>query len=272
MADPILAIRTTTRMFLVRYNLVGGVLTPSPIAIPMNPESVTLNPGMSNGELTQTSYKGEMQTVYTYLESSNPELDINFGAATPEIEAAMVNRIAATETTQTDWVYFEAAATATSLPARATGDFGYEVAAQVEATTEAIVYYIDPLTRLAKPVKVVDATPTGDEIIIGANLALTLSSALVAAGVNLYGWVPGVSFAKSTKIGNQSPVLYGAFIEGVSFNGTVNHLTCNRLSWMPAGSFDKEPKRALKFKVLPDASDTTGLGYTIRYFEGIVAL
>jgi hypothetical protein len=259
-------------MMLVRYGLVGGVLTPYPIAIPMNPENAVLNPGLSNEELKQTSFKGETQTVLTFLSESLPELQLTFGGATPEIEAAMLNRIAATETSQQSWVYFEATATSTSIAGRTTGQHGYEVALQVEGASEAIVYYIDPLTKLAKQLTVVDATPSGDELIIGANLALTLSAELVAAGVNLYGWVPGVTFANSTKIGSESPVLYGAYLEGVSFDNTVKTVTCNRLSWMPGGNIEKAPQRSLNFRVLPDSSDTTGLGYTIRTFRGTVAL
>lgn len=259
-------------MMLVRYGLVDGVLTPSPIAIPMNPENAVLNPGLSNEELKQTSYKGETQTVLTFLSESNPQLELQFGGATPEIEAAMVNRIAQTETGQQDWVYFEASATATSIPGRVTGQHGFEVALQVAGTSAAIVYYIDALTKLARPLAVVDSNPTGDQLIIGANLALTLSPELVAAGVEIYGWVPGVTFSNSTKIGSNSPVLYGAYMEGVCFDETVRSLTCNRMSWMPGGNFEKTPGRSLTLKVLPDASDTTGLGYTIRYHRGRVAL
>lgn len=272
MADPIVSFRTVSRMMLVRYGLVSGVLTPYPIAIPMNPENAVLNPGLTNGELKQTSFKGEMQTVLTFLEESNPQLELTFGGATPEIEAAMVNRIAQTETGQQSWVYFEATATATSLPGRVSGQHGHEVALQVAATSLAIVYYIDALTKLARPLTVVDSGPTGDQIVIGANLALTLSPQLVAAGVNIYGWVPGVTFSNSTRVGSNSPVLYGAYLEGVCFDETVRTLTCNRMSWMPGGNFEKAPGRSLTLKVLPDASDTTGLGYTIRYFRGRVAL
>lgn len=272
MSDPILSMRTLSRMMLVRYGLVEGVLTPYPIAIPMNPENCVLNPGLSNEELKQTSFKGETQTVLTFLSESLPELQLTFGGATPEIEAAMLNRIAATETGQQSWVYFEATATATSVPARVTGQHGFEVALQAAESSAAIVYYIDPLTKLAKQLEVVDATPTGDQIIIGASLALTLSSALVAAGANIYGWVPGVTFANSTKVGSASPVLYGAYLEGVSFDNTVKTVTCNRLSWMPGGNIEKSPQRTLNFRVLPDSSDTTGLGYSIRTFRGTVAL
>jgi hypothetical protein len=238
----------------------------------MNPENAVLNPGLSNSELKQTSFKGETQTVLTFLEESLPELQLTFGGATPEIEAAMLNRIAATETGQQSWVYFEATATATSLPGRAVGQHGYEVAAQTAGSSAAIVYYIDALTKLAKPLTIVNSGPTGDQIAIGANLALTLSSQLVAAGVNVYGWVPGVTFSNSTKVGSESPVLYGAYLEGVSFDNTVKTVTCNRLSWMPGGNIEKAPQRSLNFRVLPDAADTTGLGYTIRTFRGTVAL
>jgi hypothetical protein len=238
----------------------------------MNPENAVLNPGLSNEELKQTSFKGETQTVLTFLSESLPELQLTFGGATPEIEAAMVNRIAATETGQQGWVYFEASATGTSIAGRVAGQHGYEVAAQSAGSSAAIVYYIDALTKLAKPLTVVNSGPTGDQIVIGANLALTLSAQLVAAGVNIYGWVPGTTFSNSTKVGAESPVLYGAYLEGVCFDNTVRTLTCNRLSWMPGGNFEKAPQRSLNFRVLPDASDTTGLGYTIRYFRGTVAL
>lgn len=269
MADPILAFRTVTEMFLVRYSLVAGVLTPSPIAIPMNPANITLAHGMSNQDLRQTSATGTDQVVYTYLQESTPELSIEFGATTPEIEATLINRIAATEVDAVGWVYFTAVANKTSIAAKSAGEFGHEVAAQT-VQSKALVYYIDPLTKLAKPLTIVASAPTGDQIVIGANLALTLSSALAATGANIYGWVPTVTFANATKIGSTSPVLYSAFIMGICFDETVRQLTCNRMSWMPGGNFDKAPTRSLSFRVLPDTTDTTGLGYTIRYLRGTV--
>lgn len=270
MADPILAFRTVTEMFLVRYSLVSGVLTPTPIAIPMNPANVTLAHGMSNQDLRQTSAKGTDQVVYTYLQESTPELSIEFGAATPDIEAALVNRIATTETNASGWVYFTAVANATTITGRTTGEFGFEVAAQTAATSKALVYYIDPLTKLPKQLTLADSAPTGDQIVIGANLALTLSSTLAATGANIYGWVPAVTFANATRVGSTSPVLYAAFVMGVCFDETVRQLTCNRLSWMPGGNFEKAPTRSLNFRVLPDNADTTGLGYSIRYLRGTV--
>ncbi len=269
MADPILSFRTVTEMFLVRYSLVAGVLTPSPIAIPMNPANVVLAHGMSNQDLRQTSFKGTDEVVYTYLQESIPELSIEFGAASPDIEATLVNRIATTETNAIGWVYFEATANATSVTARTSTEFGFEVAAQT-VNSKALVYYIDPLTKLPKPLTIVASEPTGDQIAIGASLALTLSSVLAATGANIYGYVPAVTFPNATRIGSTSPLLYGAYIMGICFDETVRQLTCNRLSWMPGGNFEKAPTRSITFRVLPDNTDTTGLGYSIRYLRGTV--
>jgi len=270
LADPILAMRSATRMTLVRYSLVNSVLTPTPIALPMNPSSVTLMPGLSNEDLRQTNIYGEDQIVLTFLKESVPELNLEFGAATPEIEAAMINRVAVTEAGTTSFVMFEAVANSEAVLGRTAGEHGFEVALQTADDSQALVYYIDPVSKLHKRITIVDATPTGDQMIIGANLTLTLSPELAATGYNIYGWVPGVTFTNTTQIGSISPLLYGAFIEGVCFDGTVRQCTCGRLSWMPGGDFSKEPTRSLKFRVLPDGADKTGLGYSITYFTGTV--
>lgn len=270
MSDPILAMRSVTKMMLVRYSLVNSILTPTPIALPMNPASATLNPGMSNEDLTQTNEKGETQVVLTYLNQSIPELALEFGAATPEIEAAMINRIAATESGTVSFVHFEATALSTSIQGRIQGEHGYEVQLQQAASSQALVYYINPVTKLHQRVAIVDASPVGDQMIIGEHLAITLSPQLAATGYNLYGWIPAVTFTQTTQISSASPVLYGAFLEGVCFDNTVRQCTCGRLSWMPGGSYTKEPARTLNFRVLPDGADKTGLGYSIGYFPGTV--
>jgi hypothetical protein len=236
----------------------------------MNPAAATLNPGMSNEDLRHTNEKGENQVILTYLNESIPELSLEFAAGTPEIEAAMINRIAATESGTVSFVNFEAVANNTSVAGRISGEHGYEVTLQQAATSEALVYYIDPASKLHKKVEIVDSNPTGDQMIIGANLALTLSPQLAATDYELYGWVPGVIFSETTQITSDSPLLYGAFLEGVCFDNTIRQCTCGRLSWMPGGSFTKEPGRTLNFRVLPDGQDKTGLGYSISYFSGTV--
>lgn len=266
MADPLLSFRTVTEAFVVRYDLVGGILTPTPIALPSNPDEAVLAPGFSVEDLKQTSCKGESQVILTYLNETVPELSMSFGSATPEIEAALLNRIAVTEANTEGWVYFSAVADDTAVAAKTAGNFGFDVAAQAPGTSEALVYYIDPDSKLAVPMTIVAGAPAAiNEIAIGASLEITISAALAATGYNLYGWVPGVIFPSTTQVGSASPLLYGAFLMGVCFDGTVRQLTAQRLSWIPGGDFTKEPGRQMKFRILADGADKTGLGYSIGY-------
>ena len=273
MADPLLSFRTITECFLVRYDLVSQVLTPTPIALTSNPDAAVLSPGFSVEDLKQTSCKGESQVILTYLNETIPELSLTFGSATPELEAVLLNRQAEAVTSKADgWVYFSAVANSTSIPAKTTGQFGYDVALQTAATSGALVYYIDPSTKLHQLLTVVDTAPSSqNEIQILANLELVLHADLAATGYNIYGYIPDVTFPNATIINSTSSLLYGCFLMGICFDNTVRQLTCGRMSWIPGGDFTKEPSREVKFRVLENIADSTGLGYDITYVPSEIA-
>ncbi|NEZ65598.1 hypothetical protein D0962_23050 [Leptolyngbyaceae cyanobacterium CCMR0082] len=265
MADPLASFRTVTDLFLVKYDLVGGILTPTPIGIPSAPSSAVLAPGFTTEDLTQTSCQGPTEVILTYLASTIPELTIGFSSVGPELEAALLNRKAEAVTNEEGWVYFSAVADDTTVAARVDGDFGFSVTAQ-DANSEALVYYFNPDTKLSVPLTIAAGAPAGqDEIQIGAALELTLHADLAATGYQIYGWVPAVVFPNKTKINNRSPLLYGAYMMGVCFDGTVRQLTARRLGWFPGGDFTKEPSREIKFRVLADSNSSTGYGYSIEY-------
>lgn len=266
MADPLVSFRTVTDLFLVKYELVAGVLTPTPIGIPSAPTSAVLAPGFTTQDLEQTSCQGPTEVILTYLDRTVPELTLGFSSAGPELEAALLNRQAEAVTSETSWVYFTATADAESVPARVDGEFGFSVALQAAATSEAIVYYFDPNTKLSVPLTVVDVAPAAqNEIQIAASLGLTLHADLAATGYQIYGWIPGVTFPNKTKVNDKSPLFYGGYMMGVCFDGTVRQLSCNRLGWFPGGDFTKEPSREMKFRVLADRNSGTGYGYSIDY-------
>lgn len=246
----------------MRYSYVSGVLTPTPIALPANPDSFELNPGIGQQDVTQTSCTGENQIILSYITESKPEISISFGLGTPEIESLIINRVAKAGTNYAGWVYWSAVATSTSVAGKASGKYGNSVTAQSASTTDAQAYYISPLTKLAVPLTIVDSSPVGDQIVIGANLALTLSQELVDDEVNIYGWVPA-TFANVTYMSSETIPMIGVYAIGICFDETVKLFNARRCSFMPGGAFTKDPKRDIKLRVLADGQARTGLGYDI---------
>lgn len=264
MADPILAFRTVTECFVVRYAYEGSppVLVPKPIALPSNPSNFDLAPGISQTDIKQTSCKGEQQIIFTYGTEVTPEISMSFDVGSIDIESLMINRVPVAGTNFAGWVYFSGIADATSVTGKASGKYGSEVELQVAGDSEAIVYYQNPLTKIAQQLEVVDSAPVGDQIVIGAGLELTLSSALAATGYNIYGWCPA-TFPDATYFGSESIPMLGVWAMGICFDETVKLFTARRCSFQPGGNFTKEPKRDIKMRVLADPRAKTGYGYDV---------
>lgn len=264
MSDAILGFRTITRAWLERLVLAGDppVLTPKPIGLFLPPESADINPGISQQEINTKTMQGETTTALTYIEQTRPELMLDFGVASPEVESLIHGRVAATKTGQQGFVFFEVDPSGTTVTGRTTGQYGGAITAQDPTTSTAQVYYNDPVTKLAKPVTLVDAaaTPAGDQIKIGAGLEITLSPELVEAGNILYGMVP--TTYSGTGMTSEVIGLIGVRLLGIHFDGTVKLFTARYCSLLFGSSIGAEPKRQVKLRILPDANDGTGLGWS----------
>lgn len=270
MADPILAFRTITTCFLSRWAFAGSppVLTQYPIALPANPENFEVTPGIELQDIEQTGCTGENQIIYTYPTKTVPEIKLDFGLATPEIESLIIGRLAETVTNHKGWVYFDGVLNSTTVAAKAAGKWGADVLTQAAATSKALVYYIDPETKLAKQISIVDATPTGDQMMIEAGLELTFSSALAATGYNYYGWVPS-THAAATILGSKSIPQVSVYATGICFDDTIREFTAAKCSIRPQGSLPKDVKRSVSLRILADPESTTGMGYSIAYLPDL---
>lgn len=264
MSNAQLSFRTITRCGIFRQVTIDSTKTLVPIALSIFPESAAINPNPSIETIKETACDGRMVPSFTYEKESSPTLELSFGMAVADLESLIHGRVVATAPTVETMVFAEFLPTSTTIPGRAVGQIGNSVVAQDAATSKAKAWYIDPTTKLAKQLTIVDAadTPTGDEIKIGAGMAFTVSSELVAAGREIYAWVPcrlaGATVASATPIG-----LISVFMQGVSFDNKARLMIARNCTRMESGGISSDPKRGIKLQILPDPSDGNGLGYQI---------
>jgi hypothetical protein len=256
-------LRTVSRISLSRQAIVGGnpVLIPFPIIVA--PTTLTIAQNEDLKELEDVSCKGESVVAFTYIQGFKPEISLEFSVGAPEIDTFTHGRILASATSVNGFVYFEAVMNSTAIAPRTTGQAGYEVAVQAPNANPEI-YYVDPATKLARQVAIVSSAPTGDQITIGAHLAVTLSDSLAASNATIRGWVP-CTFATATIITAQLLDVVAVRAMGIDFNGNFAGFQANNCSRLPAGQLGTDPKREVKLRVLPDPNDGTGLGYQFYY-------
>jgi len=259
----LLGFRTINKCFMVRYEYIGTppVLTPRPISILVPPSEAEIDPGVSLGEIKSRNCKGQLQTEFTYKEEVQPTLRLSFDLGGPEIEQMIHGKVVKTATNVATRVLFEAQATDTTIPGRAVGEHGYQVGPTVDADT-AQAYYTDPLTKLSKPLAIVASGPTGDQIAIGENLAITLSTALAGTGAKIYGYVDVVQ-ASATVMSATDMGLVGVYLSGIYHDGTVRELSARYCSLQYGSSLSADGKRQVDLRVLPDANSTSGLGWDV---------
>jgi hypothetical protein len=264
MADSLLCFRTITRAGIFRQVTVSGVTSLVPISIAIPPQSVTISPGDDVEEVIQKACDGRDVIAFTYPKGAKPELQMDFGLATLDLEGITHGRVVATSSNVSGYVFAEFVPTTTSVTPRASGQVGYSVVAQAAATSKAYAYYISPTTKLAVTVAIVDvgSTPTGDQMSIDTHLAITVSDALVTAGLQIYLWCPAI-FPAGTILTSTALGLFSVFMQGINFNGTARMLSARNCSRLPGGSAGSDPKQQVKMRILPDPGDGTGLGYTI---------
>lgn len=263
MSDAIKCFRTITRCGLFRQIDVAGTIVLVPIGLAVPPQSIMISPGDSIEEPQELALDGREVTSFTYTKAAKAELELKFGMATLEMEALIHGRVAATGTNVNAWVYAEFSATSTTpYPARAAGMVGKGVLAQT-ATSKAQGYYIDPATKLAQKLTVVASAPTAiNEITIGLDMAVTISTLLAATGYDVYLWVPQAIPTATILSGTPFGVM-SMFSMGLSFDNKARIMIARNITRLPGGGVGAETSRDLKFRVLPDPADGTGLGYSI---------
>lgn len=268
MADAKYGLRTISRSLISRQvtvEVTTGVFATALFPIPqiVAPTTLQVNPGIDLLELPGINCRGEEIIELSIPKGRKPELQFEFSVGAPEMDSLIHGHLMTARTTFLGSVFFEAVAESTTVQPRIAGQAGFEVVAQTPDST-AEVYYVDPITHLARKVALVSATPTGDQIFIDASLAITLSPELAATGALIRGWVPCV-FSKATVISAKSIGLVSVKAMGIDFNGKYAGFSARNCSVLPGGSFGSDPKKQVKLRILADANDGTGLGYQFYY-------
>jgi hypothetical protein len=262
MSDAIFGFRTITRCGIWRQAIVGGNKVLIPIGLPVPPSEMTIDSGDDIQEITTKACDGADQIAFSYNQGRKPEINLNFGLATLELEALIFGRVAATLPVGTEvQAFFEFNSEAGNQVARPTGKIGNTVVAQVATTTKASAWYIDPVSKLTKKLTIVDSAPADDEISIGAGLAITLSTALIAKKVNVQGWCPCVV---TGTIGMTAEPIGQVTVRaaGISFDNKARYFEAKNCSRLGGGQTGSKPERSLKLRINA-APSISGLGYDI---------
>lgn len=262
MSSPIICFRTITRAGLFRQATIEGAKVLLPIAIAAPPTSVNINPNASIQKIPETACDGRQVTSLTYESGAEPDLDISFGLAVASLESIIHGRVVEAKDVE-GMVFAEFLPNGrVAIPGRTVGQVGFSVVAQSPATTKAKAYYINPATKLPVDIEIVSATPEGDQMVIGAAMAFTLSPELMEANNEIYVWCP-CPFTGASAISAKPLGLITCFFQGVSFNNTARLVIARNCTRAGGGNLSSDPKRDIKLSILPDASDGTGLGYQI---------
>lgn len=259
------------RKFTRAWLAYGG--TPEvPIPTLANPASVELNPGIELGEIDTTACTGETTTAFTYAEAIKGQIKMSFPATCPELDSLILFRRFATQNSVSGFVLLEATLTpgVTTVAAKASGQYGYEIVSQSAATTTATAYYLDPVTKLKQSLEIVDASPTGNQIMIGNAGLLTVSTALAAAERNIYVNCP-CTFASGTVMTSTAVQTVVAYLVGIHFDQTVKLIRAANCTIEPGATFNNEPTREITLRILRDPSDGTGLGFSMKNINATIA-
>lgn len=258
MTNILYTLRKLYRVFL----LYQDINSPKPIAIYANPDDVSLEPGIKTAEIKTTNCTGETVTALSYPDGIEGMLTLSFPSAGPELESLFLGRTWEKRTNVSAPVLLELNSSTDTFAPKTTGYYGYTIAAQIAATTQAKAYYVDPVTKLSTDIEIVDAVVAGDtnSMTIGDGGGGTLSSDLI--GQEIQAVVPAI-FPQATMLTGNQIGLISAYILGINFDGTARVITARNLSVEYGESLKTDPKRQIKFKILRDDRDGTGLGFSM---------
>lgn len=260
-------LRTFSRFGISRYGEdTDGNIIKIPMPIITAPGTMSINLNEDLPELKGKNCIGQTVTEFTYSNEINPEIQVEFSVAAPEFDTFVHGRLLESKTSYTDgFTFFELDATKETFPARTTGQTGFGLGAQT-ANKNPEIYYIDPITKLAKVIEIVTATPAGDQMVIGANLAITLSPELADTGARIEGWIP-TTLSTATVITSKLLEIFEVKAQGIDFQGKVAGFRARNCSRLAGGNITAEPARSANIRILPDANDGTGLGFQMFYAD-----
>lgn len=259
-------LRTFSRLGISRYATVSNAIVKIPMPVIVSPGTLTIKMNENLPELQDKNCIGQTVVAFTYTEEIKPEINIAFSVAAPEFDTFTHGRLMTPTTSYTQgFTYFEITANKTTFPARTTGQTGFGVAAQA-ANANPEIYYIDPVTKLAKVIAIIatTGTPTGDQMIIDANLEIELSPELAATGARIEGWLP-VTLSTATIISSTLLDTFEVKAQGIDFNGKVALFRARNCSRLAGGDITATPERSANIRILPDPNDGTGLGFQMIY-------
>lgn len=259
MADINLGFRKWVRAYL-QYK--GG----NPIATPEHPTAIQVNPGIGVEEIMTLQRTGEKIPALVFAEELKAQIDLTFPTSTPDLDALIVGRKPAATTNRVGFVLLEAVANSTTVAAKASTKYGYEIAANPAG---AKAWYIDPVTKLQVMLVIsTDGSPSANEIEIGANGLLTLGATLAATGYNIYVWCPATFPDAVITTANKVGIITAQLV-GIHYDDTVKLLTAKNCSCLFGGDLGGA-ERKISLRIMPDASDGTGLGYSLDTLESII--
>ncbi|MBD2492477.1 hypothetical protein [Aulosira sp. FACHB-615] len=256
-------LRTWTRLGISRYATISGERVKIPMGVITAPGTMSIQMGESIEELKTKSCKGQTVTAFTYSNEIAPEIQLECSVASPEWDTFVHGRLMAAGTNVEGFAYFELDATKTSFPARTSGQTGFGVTAQ-SASDYSEIYYIDPVTKLAQPLEIVASSPANDQIVIGNNLAITLSPELADTGYRIEGWVP-VTLSAATIISAELLDVVEIKAQGIDFNEKVAGFRARYCTRLAGGEINQDPARQANFRILEDPNDGTGIGFQMFY-------
>lgn len=262
MSDALKCFRTITRCFIGRQVQIAGVTVVLPIAIASNPLEISINPGDKIEKVMTKSCDGREVIDFTYPKGSEPEIEMKFSMAVMELEALLHGRVVAPAAGTVEVMALAEFNSSAPPAARTTGVIGFSAIAQTAATTKAIASYIDPLTKVATKLAIKDTTATlaGDEISIGAKMAITVSAALAAKAVDIKAWIP-VPVTGATVVTAEPLGLITIYAQGVDFDNQARTLSAKNCSRTESGTITSDPDRTIKLSILTDVTSPSGLGY-----------
>lgn len=239
---------------------------PIPIPTLANPSTIELNPGIEQGEIETTSCTGERTIALTYADAIKGTITLGFPTAAPDLMSMVLNRRFGTSSNINVMVPLEVQLETgvTSYAGKSSGQLGFDIVAQVAASTTATAYYVDSATKLRQAVTIVDSAPSGNQITIGNAGAVTTSTTLAATNKVLYILCPATISGTSTILTSTTLPLVTVYLVGIHFDQSVQLVKARNCSFLPGGTLNNEPQKEVSLRILRDPSDGTGLGFSMQ--------
>lgn len=257
-------LRTFSRLGISRYATVSNSIVKIPMPVIVSPGTLTIKLNENLPELQDKNCIGQTVVAFTYTEEIKPEINLSFSVAAPEFDTFTHGRLLTPTTSYAQgFTYFEITANKTAFPARTTGQTGFGLPAQA-ANANPEIYYIDPVTKMAKTVAIVASNPTGDQMVIDEDLEITLSTTLASTGARIEGWLP-ITLPTATIISSTLLDTFEIKAMGIDFNGKVALFRARNCSRLAGGDISEKPERQANIRILPDPNDGTGLGFQMIY-------